>query len=129
MWAKPIPRHIRFHDTRHSFGTAVVRGAGTAVAHEALRHPDIRLTIHSYGHLDDRDLREGVRMAFRGRNQAGHPGEAGRADCKELQTAPEGSKEAGSAGARPAADQKEGPATPKESRGRLQVGETGLEPD
>jgi hypothetical protein len=64
VWAKPIPRHVTFHGTRHSFGTAVVRGAGTAVAQKALRHSDVRLTIHTYGHLDDRDIREGLARAF-----------------------------------------------------------------
>ena len=43
VWAKPLPRHVTFHGTRHSFGTAVVRGAGTAVAQKALRHSDVRL--------------------------------------------------------------------------------------
>ncbi len=64
VWAKPIPRHVTFHGTRHSFGTAVVRGAGTAVAQKALRHSDVRLTIHTYGHLDDRDIRDGLARAF-----------------------------------------------------------------
>jgi len=64
VWAKPIPRHVTFHGTRHSFGTAVVRGAGTAVAQKALRHSDVRLTIHTYGHLDDRDIRDGIERAF-----------------------------------------------------------------
>ena len=66
VWAKAIPRHVTFHGTRHSFGTAVVRGAGTAVAQKALRHSDVRLTIHTYGHLDDRDVREGITRAFAG---------------------------------------------------------------
>src|SRR5512143_4007337 len=43
-WAKAIPRHVRFHDTRHSFGTQIVRQAGLAVAQLALRHSDSRLT-------------------------------------------------------------------------------------
>jgi len=64
VWARPIPRHVTFHGTRHSFGTAVVRGAGTAVAQKALRHSDVRLTIHTYGHLDDRDIREGIERSF-----------------------------------------------------------------
>ncbi len=72
VWAKPIPRHVTFHGTRHSFGTAVVRGAGTAVAQKALRHSDVRLTIHTYGHLDDRDVREGLARAF---ESAGKPPE------------------------------------------------------
>jgi integrase len=64
LWSKPIPRHVTFHGTRHSFGTAMVRRAGMAVAQKALRHSDVRLTIHTYGHLDDGDLREGIAKAF-----------------------------------------------------------------
>jgi integrase len=50
LWSKPIPRHVTFHGTRHSFGTAMVRRAGMAVAQKALRDSDVRLTIHTYGH-------------------------------------------------------------------------------
>jgi integrase len=64
LWAKPIPRHVRFHDTRHSGGTAVVRSAGMAVAQKFLRHSDVRLTIHTYGHLDVEDVREGMSRSF-----------------------------------------------------------------
>jgi integrase len=64
LWAKPIPRHVRFHDTRHSGGTAVVRSAGMAVAQKFLRHSDVRLTIHTYGHLDVEDVREGIARSF-----------------------------------------------------------------
>jgi len=69
-WAKPLPRHVRFHDTRHSYGTQMVRTAGLAVAQQALRHSDIRLTADTYGHLDIEDLRRGVLGAF-----PGHEGE------------------------------------------------------
>ena len=64
LWAKPVPRHVRFHDTRHSGGTAVVRTAGMAVAQKFLRHSDVRLTIHTYGHLDVEDVREGLSRSF-----------------------------------------------------------------
>jgi len=64
LWAKPIPRHVRFHDTRHSGGTAVVRSAGMAMAQKFLRHSDVRLTIHTYGHLDVEDVREGISRSF-----------------------------------------------------------------
>jgi integrase len=63
-WAKPIPRHVRFHDTRHSFGTQLVREAGLAVAQQGLRHSDSRLTADTYGHLDLEDLRRGILRAF-----------------------------------------------------------------
>ncbi|HEY3447524.1 MAG TPA: hypothetical protein VGK67_14310 [Myxococcales bacterium] len=64
VWAKPIPRHVRFHDTRHSGGTAMVKKAGMAVAQKFLRHSDVRLTIHTYGHLEAEDVREGLEKAF-----------------------------------------------------------------
>ena len=64
LWAKPVPRHVRFHDTRHSGGTAVVRSAGMAIAQKFLRHSDVRLTIHTYGHLDVEDVREGLSRSF-----------------------------------------------------------------
>jgi integrase len=63
-WAKPIPRPVRFHDTRHSYGTQLVRAAGLKAAQQALRHSDIRLTSDTYGHLDVGDLRRGVLAAF-----------------------------------------------------------------
>ena len=68
LWAKPIPRHVRFHDTRHSGGTTVVRSAGMAVAQKFLRHSDVRLTIHTYGHLDVEDVREGISRSFTATN-------------------------------------------------------------
>ena len=34
-WSKPLPRHVTFHGTRHSFGTQVVRVAGTGSRPEA----------------------------------------------------------------------------------------------
>lgn len=95
VWAKPIPRHVTFHGTRHSFGTAVVRGAGTAVAQKALRHSDVRLTIHTYGHLDDRDIREGLARAFG--PQAAAPGVT--ASAPELRTGTAGELRARSADA------------------------------
>ncbi|BDG04984.1 hypothetical protein AMOR_39800 [Anaeromyxobacter oryzae] len=60
LWARPLPRHVTFHGTRHSFGTAVVRSAGLAVAQKLLRHSDPRLTANTYTHLDDRDARAAV---------------------------------------------------------------------
>ncbi len=63
-WAKPLPRHVRFHDTRHSGGTAVVRSSGLAVAQQFLRHSDSRLTADTYGHLELQDLQQGVLAAF-----------------------------------------------------------------
>lgn len=70
-WSKSLPRPVRFHDTRHSFGTAMVRSAGLAVAQKALRHSDSRLTADTYGHLEVEDQRTGVDAAFGSRTAAG----------------------------------------------------------
>jgi integrase len=80
-WSKPLPRPVRFHDTRHSFGTALVRAAGLAVAQKGLRHSDVRLTADTYGHLEVEDQRTGVDAAFGTRNAAGvlqKPGRSGK---------------------------------------------------
>ncbi len=74
LWAKPLPRHVTFHGTRHSFGTAVVRAAGTAVAQKALRHSDVRLTIHTYGHLDVEGRPSGNREGNRPTGSGRRPG-------------------------------------------------------
>ena len=76
-WAKPIPRHVRFHDTRHSFGTHIVRTAGLKVGQEALRHSDIRLTAGTYSHLDMEDLRRGMLSAFPGAPAPAAPEDGG----------------------------------------------------
>ena len=60
LWARPLPRYLTFHGTRHSFGTAVVRKAGLAVGQKLLRHSDPRLTANTYTHLDDRDTRAAI---------------------------------------------------------------------
>jgi integrase len=115
LWAKPVPRHVTFHGTRHSFGTALVRSAGTAVAQKALRHSDVRLTIHTYGHLDVEDVRAGLAKATSrtasGLQAASDPAPTPPAPL--LRTAP---------------PEREDPATPQESRGQEHVGETGFEP-
>jgi integrase len=72
-WAKALPRHVWFHDTRHSFGTALVRTAGLAIAQKGLRHSDVRLTADTYGHLDIEDLARGVLGAFPDRSATSPP--------------------------------------------------------
>ena len=124
-WPKPIPRHVRFHDTRHSFGTAVVRAAGTAVAQKALRHSDVRLTIHTYGHLDTKDVRAGLTGAF------GTPSgntSAGGANCTELQSSETSPGNPFRTAPGTAGNQRKSPATLEESQGQVMVGETGFEP-
>lgn len=75
-WAKPLPRYVRFHDTRHSYGTAMVRAAGLAVAQKALRHSDSRLTADTYGHLELDDVAAGALAAFPAAPAGSQPGMA-----------------------------------------------------
>lgn len=81
-WAKAIPRHVRFHDTRHSFGTQLVRAAGLAVAQQGLRHSDSRLTADTYGHLELEDLRQGMLVAFPAAPTAAEAPKGLQGDCK-----------------------------------------------
>ena len=61
LWAKPIPRHVRFHDLRHTTGTLLLKaGVPFATVQRMLRHTDPRLTTEIYGHLDVGDLRAGI---------------------------------------------------------------------
>jgi hypothetical protein len=74
LWAKPIPRHVTFHGTRHSGGTAVIKKAGIAGAQKFLRHSDVRITVHTHGHLDTEDVRAGLDKTF-------GPAPDARVDC------------------------------------------------
>lgn len=38
VYSRPIPRKVRFHDLRHSFGTAVVAAGGTGAGQALLAH-------------------------------------------------------------------------------------------
>lgn len=52
LWAKPIPKKLRLHDTRHTTATLLL-GAGAdlyAVA-RILRHTDPKVTFGTYAHL------------------------------------------------------------------------------
>lgn len=58
VYARPVPRKVRFHDLRHSFGTAVVAAGGTGAGQALLAHSDPRMTA-KYTHLAE-DLLGGV---------------------------------------------------------------------
>jgi integrase len=61
LWAKPIPRHVRFHDTRHSCATLLLKdGVPLATVQKILRHSDPKITSEIYGHLEIEDMRRGV---------------------------------------------------------------------
>jgi hypothetical protein len=60
LWPKPIPRHLRFHDLRHTAGTLMTKaGAQPRQVQRVLRHSDLR-TSDLYTHLDVTDLRAAV---------------------------------------------------------------------
>ena len=66
LYAKPVPRHVRFHDLRHTTATLLLKeGVSLAVVSKLLRHSDPAITLGTYGHLDIDDLREAVdRLPF-----------------------------------------------------------------
>jgi integrase len=66
LYAKPIPRHVRFHDLRHTTATLLLKeGVKLAVVSKLLRHSDPAITLGTYGHLDVEDLRQAVdRLPF-----------------------------------------------------------------
>ncbi len=79
LYARAIPRRVRFHDLRHSFGTAVVAAGGTGAGQALMAHSDPRMTAR-YTHLADGLLAGVVERAFRGSNYAGerqNPGGGG----------------------------------------------------
>lgn len=52
LWPVARARHIRFHDTRHSFAShALMGGADVAAVQKVLGHRDPKLTTNTYGHL------------------------------------------------------------------------------
>src|SRR3990172_8018347 len=76
---------------RTAGGTAMVKGAGMAVAQKFLRHSDVRLTIHTYGHLDVEDVRAGMTKAFATAQPDPAPAAQPESlDCKKLRNSTEG---------------------------------------
>lgn len=61
LWARPVPRPMRFHDLRHTTATLLLRaGVDAHRVQKILRHKDVRTTTMIYGHLDVEDLRSAV---------------------------------------------------------------------
>ncbi|HZZ86681.1 MAG TPA: tyrosine-type recombinase/integrase [Anaeromyxobacteraceae bacterium] len=61
LWVKPIPRPTRFHDTRHTTATLLLKaGVPLAVVQKVLRHTDPAITAGVYGHLDMGDMLKAV---------------------------------------------------------------------
>ena len=71
LYARPIPKHVRFHDLRHSAATLLLReGVSLPVVSKLLRHSDPKITLGIYGHLDVEDLREGLEQLPFGKGPA-----------------------------------------------------------
>jgi excisionase family DNA binding protein len=80
LWAKPLPRHVRFHDVRHTTATLLLKmGVPLVTVQRILRHKDVRLTASTYGHLSIEDMREGLSRFPLGSLSALVPGAAARA--------------------------------------------------
>lgn len=61
LWPVGHARHVRFHDTRHTFAShALMSGASLQSVQKILRHKDPRLTVNTYGHLSAGHLGEEV---------------------------------------------------------------------
>lgn len=56
--AASLPDDVHLHDLRRSYGLAIAREAGIAVASKLLTHSDIRVTAKHYAPFLDNDLRE-----------------------------------------------------------------------
>lgn len=61
LWVKAVPRHVRFHDLRHTTATLLLKKkVPLATVQKLMRHSSPTITARIYGHLDVEDLREGV---------------------------------------------------------------------
>ena len=90
LYARPIPKHVRFHDLRHSTATLLLReGVALPVVSKLLRHSDPKITLSIYGHLDVEDLRAGLeRLPFgKGREVQPEPGVNGAPVAQPAETA------------------------------------------
>jgi integrase len=56
--AKPVPRHLRFHDLRHTTASLLMMAGVNPAVQRILRHSDPRITTGVYGHLAPNYLRE-----------------------------------------------------------------------
>jgi excisionase family DNA binding protein len=91
LWAKPIPRHVRFHDLRHTTATLLLKeGVPLATVQKILRHSDPELTAETYGHLDLEDMRRRLeRLTFEEPRSPPDFGWSGRQDLNLRPLGPE----------------------------------------
>jgi integrase len=70
LWVTPLPRHVRFHDLRHSTATILLRdGVDAHRVQKLMRHASFDTTSRTYAHLIVEDLRAGQAVAFGGRDE------------------------------------------------------------
>lgn len=63
LWVKPIPKPLRFHDTRHSTAALLLRAkVPLVIVQKVLRHSDPAITANIYGNIGSDDLREAVNI-------------------------------------------------------------------
>lgn len=61
LWVKPIPRQLRFHDTRHSAAALLLKAkVPLAIVQKVLRHSDPAITSNVYGNIGLDDMRDAV---------------------------------------------------------------------
>jgi len=61
MWPRAIPRHLRFHDLRHTTASLLLNaGVDPFAVQRILRHTDPRITTEVYGHLVPGYLRDAI---------------------------------------------------------------------
>lgn len=61
LWVKPIPRQLRFHDTRHSTAALLLKAkVPLAIVQKVLRHSDPAITSNVYGNIGLDDMRDAV---------------------------------------------------------------------
>lgn len=125
LWAKPLPRHVRFHDLRHTTATLLLKsGVSLALVQRILRHASPEITARVYGHLEVDDLQQAIEALRwpelpagelpKPQQQAAEASAGGVAGLSQELEAPKG----------------ESPDLPRseENQGSLVVGTTGFEP-
>lgn len=65
LWAKPIPRPLRFYDLRHTHATLLRRaGVGVGTVQKALGHSSPEITAGTYDHSELEDFRAAIEGAL-----------------------------------------------------------------
>jgi len=63
LWARALPRPMRFHDLRHSTATILLRkGVPPQHVQRILRHAQVSTTVDLYGHMVVEDLRDALEL-------------------------------------------------------------------